>query len=495
MAVKVITPFSRKENIELMAKHLKGHEWVVLIDSDLTFPDWVEVKRYVIPELPEGACRSNWLINQYLDEGLDDETQYMVLCDDDFVEEGFWEKIPNDDIVCVSMDRGLDVLRARKEMTRIGRMGGEQIIVKGKVLKHYRYGLSRVGDGEMIEQIATRHSITYVPDAYVLFNYLEDGRHPSFRRKPLVLFIGDYYCAGRIHMGKSEWESNIAHSLDSTGLADVVCFHFDKYYYHTGRRGDDALLERINELKPDYVVLIIYKQPASDPTVISEETLSKIKVPIISIWGDLEAEEQVVLANNLKKYMHKVIGTANKDIVEGLGFTYLHVPKDPRIFNNPNKERDIDIVFSGSYGYGRVERQSTIQHLLNNDIKLVHGGSEGGDHFKTEEYADRYKRSKLALSFSQARGKNVVNARPFEAMSCGAMLLEQESPELAKLFTPYVDYVPWTDNDDLLKKVCYYLNNTDERNLIATNGQTKVEKLYSAYTFWNKILEECPRKS
>ncbi len=129
-------------------------------------------------------------------------------------------------------------------------------------------------------------------------------------------------------------------------------------------------------------------------------------------------------------------------------------------------------------------------HLLNNGIKLVHGGSEGGDHFTTEEYADRYKRAKMALSFSVARGMNVVNARPFEVMTCGSMLLEQESLELAKLYTPYVDYVPWTDEHDLLKKVNYYLEHDDERKKIADSGCKKTQELYSAHAFWNKILND-----
>jgi glycosyltransferase involved in cell wall biosynthesis len=490
MAITVVTPFSRRENLELMANHLKGKcNWVVLINEDIQFPDWVTVKRYEIPELPQGACRSNWLFNKYIEEGLDDETQYMILCDDDHVEEGYFDKIPNEDVVVTSMHRGLDVLIARRENMSIGRVGGEQVIVKGKILKHYRYGLSPVGDGEMIEQMFARQKFTYVPDAYVLFNYLEDGRHLGFRRKPLVLFVGDAYCAGNPNMGKSEWESNIASSLDSSGVADVVTFNFDKYYFHTGRRGDEALLERIDELKPDYVVLIIYKEPASDPTVISEETISKINVPIISIWGDLEASEQVDLAKSLEKYMYKVVGTANKSVVEGLGYTYMHVPKDHRIFNNPNKERDIDVLFNGSFGYGREERREVLQYLLDKGIKLVAGGSEGGDHFTTEEYADRYKRAKIAISFSQARGMNVVNARPFEAMSCGAMLLEQKSEELAKLYTEGIDYDVWITKEDLYQKICYYLEHERERESIASAGCTKTQELYSDKTFWEQIIK------
>lgn len=501
--ITVVTPFNRKQNLDLMAKHLEGKcNWVVLIDDLLlrdSFPPWVEVKCYLNDWKDESGCISNRLFNKFINEGLDDETQYMILCDDDFVEEGLFDKVPDEDVVVVSMDRGLDVLRARPEMMSIGRVGGEQVIIKGKVLKNYRYGLSNVGDGEMIEQmVANGEKFTYVPDAHILFNYLEEGRHSSFRRKPIVLFIGDFYCAGNPAMGKSEWEGNLWASLESTGLADVARFHMDKYYYHTGRRGDAALLERIEEIKPDYVVLIMYKMWGYDSTVLHNLTFLEIasKHKVITIWGDLEAEEQRKLAKTCEKNWlgvtsgcYKMIGTANKEVVESLGYKYMHVPKDPTIFNNPNKERDIDVVFSGSFGSGREERREVLQYLIDNGVNLIAGGSEGGDHFTTEEYADRYKRAKIAISFSQARGMNVVNARPFEVMSCGAMLLEQKSPELAKLYTEGEDYDVWTTKEDLLEKVRYYLNNETERSTIACNGQSKTERLYSANTFWEEVLK------
>ena len=518
--ITVVTPFSRKENISLMSELLKDKaNWIVLIDNpelkDL-FPAWVTVKLYDKPEKKDDVCVSNILFNNFISEGLEPETQYMILCDDDAVEKDFFTKIPNEDVVLVSMARSdravnhvvwtdfknqmgywensVDVLRAEPNNLRIGAVGGEQLIVKGKILKDYRYGLSNVGDGEMILEIASKHPITYVPDTFVLFNYFEDGRYTTFNRekvkrdKPVVMFVGDYFFAGQPSMGISEWETNIWSSLESTGLAQVCRFHFDKYYYHTGKRGDEALLDRIESIKPDYIVLIIYKFPAQDPAVLSLDTLSKIKVPIITIWGDLEAQQQRDILMVVKPYVSKVIGTASEAIVEALGHTYMHVPKDPRVFNNPEKERDIDVVFSGSYGLGREERQEVLQYLLDNGIKLVVGGSEGRDHFSTEEYADRYKRAKIAISFSRAHGVPVLNARPFEAMSCGAMLIEQDSPEIGKLFEENKEFKMWKTKVDLLETIRYYLEHNEERYSIAKAGQQRIERDYSAKQFWQEAL-------
>ncbi len=512
--ITVVTPFSRRQNIELMANVLKGKaNWTVLIDDESLrplFPDWVTVKLYELPPPVDPKYKydfmpSNRLFNMFLDEGIDDEIQYMILCDDDSVEPRFFEKIPTDDVVICSMKRGdnpiqgnycaypTTTLLAHPDNMQVACVAGEQLIIKGKILKNYRYGESAVGDGEMVVKVVAENHVTYVPNAYVLFNYFENGRYNNFRRKPLVLFIGDYYCAANPNLGLSEWEGNIWASLDSTDLVDIARFHFDKYFYHTGKRGDEAVLERIYQINPDLVVMILYKPLGSDPTVISQEVVDIIanhkKIPIVTIWGDLEIEEQRDLAKIMAPYCSKVVGTASKEIVEGLGYKYMHVPKDSKFFNNPGLFRDIDVVFSGSFGYGRDDRREVLQHLIDNDIKLLAGGSEGGEHLTVQEYTSRYKRAKLALSFSRVAGRNVVNARPFEVMSCGALLLEQDSPELAKLYTPYYDYVPWDDKEDLLKKVKYYLSHPVAREGIAANGQKKTEERYSAKTFWEEVLK------
>lgn len=513
--ITVVTPFKRKENLPFLIKAFHGKcHWIVLQATDeevIDFPDWVDVRRY---DVTNKRSISNRLFNEFIAHGVEDDTQYILLNDDDSIEEGFFDKIPSAPVVCVSMKRndvpnkhivwdnwkskschwedGIDVLIAHPDNMKVARVGGEQLIVKGYVLRNYRYGIDdssadMPGDAKFVMNVLEEYEPVYVPDAYVLFNYFEDGRFKSFRRKPLVLFIGDMYCAGVMSMGKSEWEGNIWASLESTGLVDIARFHMDEYYYHYGKRGDEALLEAIERIKPDLVIMIIYKIPASDPTVISLDTIKAIKVPIISIWGDLEDIDQRKLAKLLEPHM-KIYGTASKETVESLGYTYMHVPKDPRVFNNPKKRRDLKVVFFGSYGRGREDRQEVLNYLVEKGISLTHGGSEGKDHYSTEDYADGYKRAKIAIGFSQARGVNVVNARAFEVMLCGAMLLEQESPELAKLYTPYVDYVPWKDKEDLLGKIRYYSMNAKKRRDIASSGQKKTEALYSAKTFWENVL-------
>lgn len=490
--ITVVTPFTRKENLDLMIKVIKGHaNWIVLVDDDSLlsiFPDWVKVRKMEKPPRRANLAPSNWLFNEFISQGLDSETQYMVLCDDDSVEEGFFEKIPDAEVVITSMKRGdhvvqgqycaypITTLVAHPDNIGIGKVAGEQCIMKGKVLRNFRYGLNLVGDGVCVMRVCEEYTPVYLPDAYVLFNYFEDGRYDSFHRKPLALFIGDFYCAANPKMGKSEWEGNIASSLDSSGLVDVLTFHYDKYFYHYNRTGDEALIREVRKRNPDYIVIVYHLCGMPHPqygnySAPAFQTLYMLKnFPIIFIWGDLEDEQQRHLAKSLEPFAWKMIGTANKEVVESMGekYVYMHVPKDSRIFNDPKLKRDIDVIFTGSVHQNyRPERYRILKHIIDSGIKIEVGGSEGGDHYSTEDYARGYQRAKMAISFSKAGGMNVVNARVFEIMNCGALLLEQKSDELAKLYTPNVDYVEWIDEVDLENKIRYYLEHEDERTLIA----------------------------
>lgn len=191
--IHVITAFTRKENKELMINHLEGKniKWTVIIGEDIKFPEWVNIFNVDVSSEVK-YCYTRF--NDYLDNiEIEDDTYYMFLNDDDFVEEGFWEKIPeNYDIVFVSMKRGNNTVRpphptftlfANRENIKVGCVGLEQFIVKGKILKKYRFDTDTgVADGLLAEKLALNDNILYLPDAFVYFNYLEDGRWDEFKR-------------------------------------------------------------------------------------------------------------------------------------------------------------------------------------------------------------------------------------------------------------------------------------------------------------------------
>lgn len=310
-----------------------------------------------------------------------------------------------------------------------------------------------------------------------------------------ILFIGDKWCAGNIKYGISEWETNLWKSLKNTGLVNLKLFHFDDYYYRFKKLGDDALIEKISRYHPDVICLIIYRMPGSDFNVPKWETLNVIKnhfkIPVMAVWGDPEIPKQVEILKALLPYTTINAATASSAAVRRINNTekciYMWVPKDPTIFNNPQKKRNIDVSYAGS---PRNMRLKPINYLIQHGIDVYIRGGEREEHLPTAKYADIFKGSKMTLSFSFSKNdfSHVINARPFEAMNCGAMVLEEENFETSKLFIPFVDYVPYTSKKDLLEKVQYYLKHDKEREKIAKNGYKKVTTLYTAKRFWKLMI-------
>ncbi len=322
------------------------------------------------------------------------------------------------------------------------------------------------------------------------------------KKKPSVLFILDKWCASNPDHGISEWESNIWGSLESTGLAICEKFHFDEYYSLYHEAGDAALVQKCLDYKPDIVCLVIYRFPDSNPNVLTIHTLDiirhKLKIPMIAIWGDLEIPEQIEISKMILPFVDFNVCTASSAavsrIAQPLKYLYSWVPKDAIYFYNPGIERDISLCYVGSPKSGRL---AAINCLRRNGINAYQGGGERQQHFSTKQYAQIFMRSKIALSFSRAWYSHVTNARAFEVTLCGAMLLEQESFETAKLFTPFIDYVPFYSRKDLVEKAKYYLAHDDERRAIADNGCRRSHEKYSATNFWRIALNKAlnPEKS
>ena len=312
--------------------------------------------------------------------------------------------------------------------------------------------------------------------------------------KPKVLFILDKWCFGNKTYGISEWETSIWKSLESTDLAEVTTFHFDDRVIGARTPVDSELIALCTRDKPDFICIILYRLPGSHNTVPTYNTLSilarRMNIPIMAIWGDIQGPTRNVEA--LLPYTKLNIHTAQYSGADKMSnsktFYYSWVPKDERMFYDYKIERNIPILYIGST---RPERTSAITCIKNAAIDILCTGGERNEHIVTSEYATLLNRTKINLSFSYSGnpGVNVVNARVFETMLCGAMLLEQNGQEIHCFYDPFEDYVPFGPFSDLVDKVKYYLEHAEERLAIAKHGHDKTVERYNAKLFWECVIE------
>lgn len=97
-----------------------------------------------------------------------------------------------------------------------------------------------------------------------------------------------------------------------------------------------------------------------------------------------------------------------------------------------------------------------------------------------------YRNSKINLNISLRSIGSGIPLRAFDIMGCGGFLLTNFQSDLLEYFESDVDFVYYTDYEDLLAKVDYYLAHDKEREKIAKNGYEKV-KVY--HTFEERVRD------
>jgi len=173
----IVTPFYRHQNRALLQKNLEGFIWHPIEGNFPNFGDQAYAK-----------------INHFIQTAeIIDDDYYQILNDDDALPADFIRTTREigGDIVIFSLDRGQRTppeaqgihrheagkLIASRENMRIGGMGLQQIRFKGSLFKTLRCADHPFADGMIAQSLRDRDDIVFVPDVFILFNYLEPGRY------------------------------------------------------------------------------------------------------------------------------------------------------------------------------------------------------------------------------------------------------------------------------------------------------------------------------
>lgn len=97
-----------------------------------------------------------------------------------------------------------------------------------------------------------------------------------------------------------------------------------------------------------------------------------------------------------------------------------------------------------------------------------------------------FKQSKINLNMTLRSIASGIPLRAMDIMGCGGFLLTNYQRDFEDFFEPGIDYVYYTDNEDLLYKTEYYLSHPKERETIARNGYKKVKE---NHTYGHRIKE------
>ena len=100
-----------------------------------------------------------------------------------------------------------------------------------------------------------------------------------------------------------------------------------------------------------------------------------------------------------------------------------------------------------------------------------------------------FKCSKINLNISLRSIHAGIPLRAIEIMGAGGFLLSNFQRDFLDYFEPDKDFVYYEDENDLIDKCRFYLDNDNERLAIANNGYLKVKEFFSYDVMLKKILE------
>lgn len=148
--------------------------------------------------------------------------------------------------------------------------------------------------------------------------------------------------------------------------------------------------------------------------------------------------------------------------------------------------KDISANFVGSAVGPRAFLVAAAASLrLPNAYFLVHKRKRGA--LTLEDYAALMRRSQIVLNFSAPYPARITG-RSWQALHCGALLLEEANDLISAYFAPYVHYVPFRSASELRRLLKYFAANPGRASSIADRGAAWVRERYGELDVWAGIV-------
>jgi len=313
--------------------------------------------------------------------------------------------------------------------------------------------------------------------------------------KPHILILRNKFYS----KGSEQLSTEVMHldnTLKTSGLATFEVLTYDDDL-HISPLCDLQLIAKCRDVRPDAIVLSSWSSASRHPSIHSLNFIrDRLDIPVAAIWWDTCSKH---FWEGVKVYIecfdvHVIVDNPTLQYIDKENPFYNRVlslwpPQDGDLFK-PGSKRDIPVSFLGQTSAYRSYRTEVIDYLKKKNIRGCFSTSDRGEQVTHSTYADLMGRSKISLNFSYSVDCHQLKSRVMEVMLSGALLLESSNKQINSLFEPMRDYVPFNSKEDLVEKICYYLEHEEEMSIIAAQGRAAVLKHYSSTRFWQLILNK-----
>lgn len=223
----------------------------------------------------------------------------------------------------------------------------------------------------------------------------------------------------------------------------------------------------------------------------------------VSFVGSLynESDNFFSLLNQANDYTKGYLDSIMSAQLKISGYNFIEEVLTPPVLDELNRvspfEHDPLSTVPDSYIYGNyyIDRKLTeieriemltaagkVSNLklytLNKNVDIPGVKNMGAiDYYDEMPYV--FHNSKINLNITLRSIKSGIPLRCMDILGAGGFLLTNFQADFLDYFIPDVDFVYYTDSNDLCNKITYYLEHDEERKQIAHNGHEKVKKYHS----------------
>lgn len=196
----------------------------------------------------------------------------------------------------------------------------------------------------------------------------------------------------------------------------------------------------------------------------------------------------------------RLLGAKRVELTKNSYSPLIHKPI--AVSDNDKKLYGADISFVGGY---EKERGQTLLCLAESGLKIRIWGNNW-DKFKKfhpnliieyraaygEEYAKVVCSSKILLGFLRKINRDTITTRSIEIPAFGAFLLAERTKDQTDLFEEGKEAEFFSSNEELIRKLKFFIQNDSLRKKIATAGYKKCMKLDLSYnTTMDNLINVC----
>jgi spore maturation protein CgeB len=339
-----------------------------------------------------------------------------------------------------------------------------------------------------------------------------------------ILYVGMKYDYGIPEQGLSFEHWNFYDSLARNGH-EVIYFDFMSLYQQDGRKEMNRLLwKTVQQERPDLLFCVLFQEELDKEVIrrISEETdtatlnwfcddhwrfenYSRHWAPCFN-WVVTTAESALPkYASSGYKNVIKSQWGFNHSLYRSLELplrydvTFVGQPHgNRRAVVEALRRRGIQVqVWGTGWENGRLGQEQMIQVFNQSRINLnlsnasTYGAvrslapslaalwARGGrllERFGFGRRVKAWRRARIQERFAQASFPDQIKARNFEIPGCGGFQLSGMAENLEDYFEADDEVVCFSDSDDLVEKIRYYLAHEDNRRTIAEAGYARAQR-------------------